>query len=185
MIKEYSSVDSTFSILWTPKHETKKAKFLKFTYFTPFVLSWVIWWGFTTAELSLIADAHSTRRPDKFKLIYLFCCETEARQVSLFGGRSQAGFLIWNSALYTHEKQFGTNILPLYFFLLRLKFDNGVMIKLGRAARLWNGHKWRNGARFQNKMRTNAPNKLADGVLNRFYVKWDFVNTNQHSSTKG
>ena len=49
------------------------------------------------------------------------------------------------------------------------------MIKLGRAARLWNGpslrsHKWKNGARFQNK-RTNALNKLADGVLNRLYVK--------------
>ena len=54
------------------------------------------------------------------------------------------------------------------------------MIKLGRAARLWNGpslrgHKWRNGARFQNKnqngLQTNVPNKLADGVLNRLYVK--------------
>ena len=54
------------------------------------------------------------------------------------------------------------------------------MVKLGRAARLWNGpslrgHKWRNGARFQNKnqngLRTNALNKLADGVLNRLYVK--------------
>ena len=37
-------------------------------------------------------------------------------------------------------------------FLLRLKFDNDVMIKLGRAARLWNGtslrgHKW--GGLFQ------------------------------------
>ena len=35
------------------------------------------------------------------------------------------------------------------------------------------GHKWRNGARFQNKnqngLRTNALNKLADGVLNRLY----------------
>ena len=67
------------------------------------------------------------------------------------------------------------------------------MIKLGRAARLWNGtslrgHKWRNGARFQNKnqngLRTNGLNKLTDGVLNRLYVKWDLVNTNQHSSTK-
>ena len=39
----------------------------------------------------------------------------------------------------------------------------------------------------QNGFRTNAPNKvnkLADGVLNRLYVKWDFANTNQHSSTK-
>ena len=50
------------------------------------------------------------------------------------------------------------------------------MIKLGRAARLWNGpslrgHKWRNGARFKNGLRTNALNKLADGVLNRLYVK--------------
>ena len=72
-----------------------------------------------------------------------------------------------------------------------LKFDNDVMIKLGRG--MWNGpslrgHKWRNGARFQNKiqngLRTNALNKLAGGVLNRFYVKWDFANTNQHSSTK-
>ena len=67
------------------------------------------------------------------------------------------------------------------------------MIKLGRAARLWNGpslrgHKWRNGARFQNKkqngLQTNVLNKLADGVLNRLYVKWNFANTNQHSSTK-
>ena len=67
------------------------------------------------------------------------------------------------------------------------------MIKLGRAARLWNGpslrgHKWRNGERFQNKnqngLRTNAMNKLADGVLNRLYMKLDFANTNQHSSTK-
>ena len=65
---------------------------------------------------------------DKFKFIHLFCCETEARQVSLFGGRSQAGVLIWNSALHTHEKQFGTNILPFYFFLLRLKFDNDVSL---------------------------------------------------------
>ena len=72
IIKEYSSVDSIFSILWTPKHETKKSRFLKFTCFTPFVLSWVIWWSFTTAEFSLIADAHSTRMPDKFKFIYLF-----------------------------------------------------------------------------------------------------------------
>ena len=63
----------------------------------PFVLSWVISWGFMTAEFSLIADAHSTRMPDKFKFIYLFCCETEARQVSLFGGQSQAGFLIWRT----------------------------------------------------------------------------------------
>ena len=54
------------------------------------------------------------------------------------------------------------------------------MIKLGRAARLWNGpslcgHKWRNGARFQNKnqngLQANAPNKLVDGVLNRLCVK--------------
>ena len=113
--------------------------------------------------------------PDKLKCIYLFCYESEARQVSLFGGRSQAGFLIWNSTLHTHEKQFGTNILPFYFFLLRLKFDNDVMIKLGRAARLCNGHslrghKWRNGARFQNKTKMaceQTQNKLADGVLNR------------------
>ena len=79
-------------------------------------------------------------------------------------------------------------------FSLRSKFDNDVMIKLGPAARLWNGpslrgHKWRNGARFQNKnqngLRTNVPNKLADldGVLNRLCAKWDFVNTNQHSLT--
>ena len=67
------------------------------------------------------------------------------------------------------------------------------MIKLDRAARLWNGpslrgHKRRNGARFQNKkqngLQTNVPNKLADGVLSRLYVKWDFANTNQHSSAK-
>ena len=45
VIKEYSSIDSIFSILWTPNHETKKARFLKLTYFTPFVLSWV-----TTAD---------------------------------------------------------------------------------------------------------------------------------------
>ena len=37
-------------------------------------------------------------------------------------------------------------------------YDNDVMIKLGRASRLWNepslrGHKWRNGARFQNKIK--------------------------------
>ena len=62
------------------------------------------------------------------------------------------------------------------------------MIKLGRAARLWNGpslrgHKWRNGARFQNCLQTKH-NKLADGVLNRLYVKWDFANPNQHLSTK-
>ena len=68
------------------------------------------------AEFSLNADARSTRMPDKFIFIHLFCWESEARQVSLFGGRSQAGFLIWNSALHTHEKQFGTNILPFYFF---------------------------------------------------------------------
>ena len=47
----------------------------------------------------------------------------------------------------------------LLFFILRLKFDNDAMIKLGGEARLWNGpslrgHKWRKGARFQkqNKM---------------------------------
>ena len=71
--------------------------------------------------------------------------------------------------------------------VLNLKFDNDVVIKLGRAARLWNGpslrgYKWRNGARFQNKnqngLQTNVPNKLADGVLNRLCVKWDFANTN-------
>ena len=39
VIKEYSSIDSMFSMLRTPKHETKKARFLKFTCFTPFVLS--------------------------------------------------------------------------------------------------------------------------------------------------
>ena len=73
--------------------------------------------GFATAKFSLIADAHSTRMPDKFKFIYLFCYESEARQVSLFGGRSQAGFIVWNSTLHTHEKQFGTNTHPsIYFF---------------------------------------------------------------------
>ena len=53
------------------------------------------------------------------------------------------------------------------------------MIKLGRAARLWNGpslrgHKWRNGAKFQNRIKMackQTQNKLADGVLNRLYVK--------------
>ena len=127
--------------------------------------------------------------PDKFKLIYFFCCESEARLVSLFGGRSQAGFLIRNSTLHTHEKQFGTNVLPFYFFLLRLKFDNDVMIKLGRAAHLWNGpslrgHKWRNGARYQDGFHNKAQDKLADGVLDRLYMKGEFANTNQHSSTK-
>ena len=72
------------------------------------------------------------------------------------------------------------NLYPaLLFFLLRLKFDNDVMIKLGRAARLWNGpslrgHKWRNGAKFQNRIKMackQTQNKLADGVLNRLYVK--------------
>ena len=121
--------------------------------------------GFATAKFSLIADARSTRMPDKFKFIYLFCYESEARQVSLFGGRSQAGFIVWNSTLHTHEKQFGTNIPPFYiFFLLRLKFDNDGNVKLGRAARLWNGpslrgHKWRNGARFQNKIKKWLANK--------------------------
>ena len=72
-----------------------------------------------------------------------------------------------------------TLLSTLLFFLLRLKFDNDVMIKLGRAARLWNGpslrgHKWSNGERFQNKnqngLRTNAPNKLADGVLIKPFI---------------
>ena len=40
--------------------------------------------------------------------------EDEARQVSLFGGRSQAGFLIWNSTLYTHEKRFGTSYPSIF-----------------------------------------------------------------------
>ena len=33
------------------------------------------------------------------------------------------------------------HVISAYFleWLLRLKFDNDVMIKLGRAARLWNG----------------------------------------------
>ena len=52
------------------------------------------------------------------------------------------------------------------------------MIRLGRAARLWNGpslrgHKWRNGARFQNKYKMackQTHNKLADGVFNRFNI---------------
>ena len=96
----------------------------------------MIWWGFATAEFSLIADVRSTRMLDKFKFIYLFCCESEAKQVSLFGGRSQAGFLIWNSVLHTHEKQFGTSILPFYFFSFASNFDCDVMIKLGRAALL-------------------------------------------------
>ena len=72
--------------------------------------------GFATAEFSLIADVRSKRMPDKFKFIYLFFCESEARQVSLFGGRSQAGFLIRNTALHTYEKQFGTNSYPSIFF---------------------------------------------------------------------
>ena len=93
--------------------------------------------------------------------------EDEARQVSLYG-----------IVPCTRMKN-GLELPTLLFFLLRLKFDD-VMIKLGRAARLWNGpnlrgHKWRNGARFQNKnqngLQTNVPNKLADGVLNRLYVK--------------
>ena len=47
------------------------------------------------------------------------------------------------------------------------------MTKLGRAARLWNGpslrgQKWRDGARFQNKRKSEK--KLAD-VLNRLYGK--------------
>ena len=62
------------------------------------------------------------------------------------------------------------------------------MIKLGRAARLWNGPSsaatnGRMGQDFKMACK-QTHNKLADGALNRLYVKWDFVNTNQHSSTK-
>ena len=48
---------------------------------------------------------------------YFATKQTEARQISLFGGRSQAGFLIWNSALNTHDLQFATYILPFFSFL--------------------------------------------------------------------
>ena len=76
------------------------------------------------------------------------------------------------------------------FFLLRLKFDNDVMIKLGRAARLWNGtslrgHKWRNGDKIEMASKTKRRTSLQMFFLkNRLYVKGDFANTNQHSSTK-
>ena len=42
--------------------------------------------------------------------LFTYCAakQTEARQVSLFGGRSQAGFLIWNSALQMHDLRFAT-----------------------------------------------------------------------------
>ena len=92
-----------------------------------------------------------------------------------------------NSYLIGQDRDNAHLYPTLLFFLLRLKFDNDVMIKLGRAARLWNGpslrgHKWRNGARFQNKnqngLRTNGLNKLAGGVLNRLYVKVCFKQTN-------
>ena len=59
-------------------------------------------------------------------------------------------------------------------FFLRLKFDKDVIIKLGRAARLWNrpslrGHKWRNGARIQNKI------KMACKTLNAEQAcRWGF-----------
>ena len=53
------------------------------------------------------------------------------------------------------------------------------MIKLDRAARLWNGP----GLRAQMEEWGYIDNKLADGVLNRLYVKGDFANTNQHSLT--
>ena len=55
--------------------------------------------------------------------------------------------------------------LTLLFFLLRLKFYNDAIIKLGRAVRLWNGtslcsQKWRKGAIFLNQIKiackTNA-----------------------------
>ena len=93
--------------------------------------------------------------------------EDEARQVSLYG-----------IVPCTRMKNSLELISYPLFFLLRLKFDNDVIIKLGRAARLWNGpslrgHKWGNGARFQNNInmaRKTKPNKLADGVtgvLNR------------------
>ena len=49
------------------------------------------------------------------------------------------------------------------------------MIKLGRAARLWNGPIYvaTNGGmgQDQNGLQTNALNKLADRVLIRLYVK--------------
>ena len=93
VIKEYSSIVSIFSILWTPKHETKKARFLKFTYFTPFVLSWVIWWAFATAEFSLIADGHAPRECQTSSNLFTYFAAKvkpgrfsyEARQVSLYG----------------------------------------------------------------------------------------------------
>ena len=37
-----------FSPLWTPKHEIKKVRLIKFTYLSPFELFWVIWWSFGT-----------------------------------------------------------------------------------------------------------------------------------------
>ena len=95
VIKEYSSIDSIFSIPWTPKHKTKKARFLKFTYFMPFVLSWVIWWGFATAEFLLIAAFTPRKCQTSSNLFTYFVAkvkpgrfpylEDEARQVSLYG----------------------------------------------------------------------------------------------------
>ena len=63
----------------------------------------------------------------------------------------------------------------LLFFLLLLKFDSDVMIKLGRAARLWNGpslrgQKWRNGATFQNKTKWLPKQNSGAGQA----CRWDF-----------
>ena len=49
------------------------------------------------------------------------------------------------------------------------------MIKLGRAVRLWNGpslrgHKWRNGARFQNKIKWLASKRTEQACS----CKWGF-----------
>ena len=111
-----------------------------------------------TAKFSLaLLKLAPTRMPDKFKFIYLFCrayfaaklkpgrfpyLEDEARQVSLCG-----------IVPCTHMKNSLELISYPSIFLLLLKFDNDVIIKLGRAACLWNepslyGHKWRNGARL-------------------------------------
>ena len=63
---------------------------------------------FCKAEFSLIADRFAPRPREECQtssnLFTYFGCETEARQISLFGGQSQAGFLIWNSTLHKHMK---------------------------------------------------------------------------------
>ena len=67
----------------------------------------------------------------------LFGCKLQLNLVCLEVGPRALGHYCFN--LFCQDRDNAHLYPTLLFFLLRLKFDNDVMIKLGRAARLWHG----------------------------------------------